>query len=439
MSETKAKTKSAEVGLSVEGVSVSYNVHEYKYSTLKEFVLNAMSGRGKTQVLEALKNVSVSISKGESVAFLGHNGSGKSTLLKVIAGIILPLKGTVNASGRVAPMIELGAGFDPELSGRENVFLSCMLMGLEHHDIAQRYERIVQFAELENYMHLPLKNYSSGMQARLGFACATTVDPDILLVDEVLSVGDANFARKCLARITDLKQKGTTIVLVSHDENTVRVFCQRALVLREGNVLFDGPVAEALALHHQILDEIYLAQLNEDVRRERERKRALEGNVGSNSTGAGLRTLPRAHALATTRQESSPAGSLDVSKPFEITLSISLSNANEAIGDINIGFGVNTLDNRRLFGRNLRELGCSLPRGADFANGGERLFTFAFPRGLPFLSTGAYVLVVGVLDTNDTRSLCEFTPQEFVATNPDAPNNFDGDLIDCRKWVSVGP
>ena len=207
---------------------------------------------------------------------MGHNGSGKSTLLKVLAGIIISDNKSFSISGRIAPMIELGTGFDGELSGYENIILSCALMGLTQEEVESRIESIVEFSELREFIDMPLKNYSSGMQARLGFACATAVDPDILLIDEVLAVGDQNFSKKCLYRIDQLRKLGTTVVLVSHDINTMKTFCSRGIVLERGKMKFDGDIETAALKHEEIMHQRFLDSMLPEQRSEYLRKTKLE-------------------------------------------------------------------------------------------------------------------------------------------------------------------
>jgi ABC-type polysaccharide/polyol phosphate transport system ATPase subunit len=206
---------------------------------------------------------------GECLALIGHNGSGKSTLLKTLVGIISPTHGRVVTKGRVASLIELGAGFDGELSGEENIFLACTLMGLSKKQIQQNIQSILQFAELEEFAQFPLKNYSSGMYARLGFSCATLLDPDILIVDEVLAVGDEKFQAKCLKRIEDLKKLGKSIVFVTHDMNAVTTFCDRVVLLDHGSLVYDGRPEIAINLFRKLMmgvsSQELLSQLNNRV------------------------------------------------------------------------------------------------------------------------------------------------------------------------------
>jgi len=204
--------------------------------------------------LWALKGVSLSIARGEVVGLVGPNGSGKSTLLKLIAGITLPTAGRVEVGGRVGTLIEIGAGFHPEMTGRENVYLNGSILGLPRRAIDQHFSQIVQFAELEPFIDLPVKKYSSGMYVRLGFSVATMVPPEVLLVDEILSVGDVAFQRKSIARMRDLKRSDTTILFVSHNMDAVRHFCTRGVFLLDGQVVFDGTPDHAIEQYYRHAD-----------------------------------------------------------------------------------------------------------------------------------------------------------------------------------------
>lgn len=197
----------------------------------------------------ALRNVSFGIAPGETVGFIGANGAGKSSILKLIARILEPTSGRVQVNGRVSALLELGAGFHPDLTGRENVFLNGAILGLERADIRRRLDDIIAFAELERFIDVPVRNYSSGMLVRLGFSVATAFRPDILLIDEVLAVGDQAFQGRCLQRITQIQKEGATIVLVSHDLSTTRKLCKRALWLDEGEIKADAITDEAVAIY----------------------------------------------------------------------------------------------------------------------------------------------------------------------------------------------
>ncbi|MEI6481423.1 MAG: ABC transporter ATP-binding protein [Candidatus Saccharibacteria bacterium] len=228
--------KNSEIAIHVEGVYKNFRLPHEKSSTIKSAFVNILKGKRNrsTTVQHALKNISFDIKKGEFFGIVGRNGSGKSTLLKILAGIYQPTQGTVVTQGKLVPFIELGVGFNPELSGRDNVYLNGSLLGFSKEEIDSMYEKIVEFAELEQFMDQKLKNYSSGMQVRLAFSMAVRADADILLVDEVLAVGDADFQRKCFDYFRKLKKRKQTVVFVSHDMSAVREYCDRALLISDG-------------------------------------------------------------------------------------------------------------------------------------------------------------------------------------------------------------
>jgi ABC-type polysaccharide/polyol phosphate transport system ATPase subunit len=228
-----------------------FRVHPKPTRTLKELFV----ARGRTEARDvwALRDVSVAVDPGEAVGLIGRNGSGKTTLLRLVAGIIRPTSGRVAAGGRIGSLLELGAGFHPDFTGRENVFLNGSIHGLSRRTIQERFEEIVAFAELEQFIDVPVRTYSSGMYMRLGFAIAAHLDADVLLLDEVFAVGDEAFQRKCFGRIFEFKQRGGTIIFVSHDASAVDRLCGRAVLLREGQVEFDGATHDALAAYHRLL------------------------------------------------------------------------------------------------------------------------------------------------------------------------------------------
>jgi ABC-type polysaccharide/polyol phosphate transport system ATPase subunit len=228
----------------VDEVSRRFRVYPKETRTLKELIVTR--GRGRGEDVWALSGVSLQAQPGEAVGLVGRNGSGKTTLLKLIAGIIKPTRGTVAVGGRVASLLELGAGFHPEFTGRENVFLNGALYGLRRAQIRELMDEIVDFAGIGHYVDLPVRTYSAGMYMRLGFAVAAHVDADVLLLDEIFAVGDEEFQRKCFGRISQFKQAGGTIVFVSHDASAVERLCERAVLLQNGMVAFDGPTHEAI-------------------------------------------------------------------------------------------------------------------------------------------------------------------------------------------------
>ena len=232
----------AEPCIQITNASVRFNIAGEKLDNLKEYFIKMVKRELRFKEFYALKNINLTINKGESWALIGKNGAGKSTLLKLICGILAPYKGTVRVTGSIAPMIELGAGFDPNLTAKENIFINGAVLGHSRKFMKEQYEQIVDFAELWDFMELPIKNYSSGMRARLGFAVATIVDPDILIVDEVLAVGDAKFQEKCRTRIKKLMSNGTTLLFVSHSKAPVIELCKNAAWLEHGEIrMIDSP------------------------------------------------------------------------------------------------------------------------------------------------------------------------------------------------------
>jgi ABC-2 type transport system ATP-binding protein len=215
--------------------------------SFKETFVAAIRRKPLTTSFHALDGVSFDVAQGESVALLGFNGSGKSTTLKMISGVLRPDRGVVQTRGRVAGLIEVGAGFHPDLSGRENVYLNAAILGMGKKEIDTRFDEIVAFSEIERFIDTEVKHYSSGMFLRLAFSVAIHTQVDVLLIDEILSVGDEPFQQKCLGRIRTLHQEGKTLVVVSHDLDMVADLCERAIVLRDGSVVFDGPSHEGVA------------------------------------------------------------------------------------------------------------------------------------------------------------------------------------------------
>jgi lipopolysaccharide transport system ATP-binding protein len=236
----------------IRDAGVCYRLYREKVSTLKEAVVNRFRHLRSAEMFWAVRHVSLDIEPGEAIALVGHNGSGKSTLLKTIAGVLTPDEGEVLVQGRISPMIELGAGFDPELSGRDNIFLNGALLGFSRRQMEGKFDRIVAFSELGDFIDMPIKNYSSGMYARLGFAIAQDVEPDILIVDEVLAVGDERFQEKCKARIRDFRAAGITFCFVSHNYEAARELCPRAAVLHHGRLAFDGPIVQAWERYREL-------------------------------------------------------------------------------------------------------------------------------------------------------------------------------------------
>ena len=230
------------VMVDIRDVSVSYKLSSDNIMSLKEDAISLVKGKISADLFWALKDVSFQVEKGDVVGIVGRNGAGKSTLLKIVSGIQKPAEGGVKLGGRVVPMLELGAGFDFELTGRENVYLNGAVLGYTKEFLDERYDEIVQFAELEQFMSTPVRNYSSGMIARLAFSIASMIDPEILIVDEVLSVGDENFQKKSRRRMTELMTGGSTVLFVSHSTAQIREICNKAAWMDHGHLVQFGEV-----------------------------------------------------------------------------------------------------------------------------------------------------------------------------------------------------
>jgi len=231
----------------LDDVSVRYRVPHERIPTIKEYAIRWLRRRIRYQDFWALRSVTLEVRRNEVLGIIGANGAGKSTLLKVVARVLQPTSGRVRLWGRVAPLLELGAGFDPELTGRENILLNGTILGFSHNDIAGRIDRIVEFAGLEEFIDAPLRTYSSGMYARLGFAVATDIRPEILIIDEILSVGDTAFQEKSFDRVRSFLGAGTTVLLVSHSLDQIACLCQRVAWLQHGELVVVGPPDEVIA------------------------------------------------------------------------------------------------------------------------------------------------------------------------------------------------
>ncbi len=241
--------------IEIKNISKKYKVYRNKESNLKYIFLNLLKGKRSKLVSEfwALKNIDINIKKGKTVGFIGQNGSGKSTLLKLISRILYPDGGTIKTRGKISTLIELGSGFHPDLTGRENVYINASILGFSRAEINKKFKDIVEFSGLEGFIDNPVKTYSSGMYVRLGFSVAINIDPDILLVDEALAVGDEVFQRKCIEKIDEFKKMGKTIVFVSHDLKTVEALCDQVFLLHNGQLVKEGKPVEVISEYHKLL------------------------------------------------------------------------------------------------------------------------------------------------------------------------------------------
>jgi len=233
----------------LDNINVQYNAPEEKIKTFKEYAIQILRRKIKIKTFTALNNINLQVHHGELLGVVGHNGAGKSTLLKVISRVLVPAKGRVRLGGKVSPLLELGGGFHPELTGWENIFLNGTLLGHSRREVESRLAEIIEFADLGNFINAPLRTFSSGMVARLGFSVSTTWKPDILILDEILSVGDENFRKKCNIRMEKFKKEGTTTLLVTHNLETLENLCTRAIWLDHGELVADGSPKEIIELY----------------------------------------------------------------------------------------------------------------------------------------------------------------------------------------------
>ena len=238
----------------VDNVSMKFNLSKEKVDSLKDYIIKSIKKEIKYNEFWALQNVSFTVEKGDRVGILGLNGAGKSTLLKVIAGVFKPTEGSVTKHGKMVPLLELGAGFDPQYTGKENIYLYGAMLGYSKEFIDEKYDEIVKFSELKDFIDVPIKNYSSGMKSRLGFSIATVVSPKILILDEVLSVGDAKFRKKSEKKVLSMFDSGVTVLFVSHSLAQVKRICNKAMILEKGKLIAYGDIDEISEQYEKMID-----------------------------------------------------------------------------------------------------------------------------------------------------------------------------------------
>lgn len=243
------------VAMKVDHVSMKFNLSSEKVDNIKEYVIKMLKKELMFQEFWALKDISFEVKKGDRIGILGVNGAGKSTLLKIVSGVLKATEGTVTTHGKIAPLLELGAGFDRQYTGAENIFLYGAMLGYSKEFLQEKYKEIVEFSELGNFINVPVKNYSSGMRARLGFSIATIVEPDILILDEVLSVGDAKFRNKCEKRIQEMFDKGVTVLFVSHSTSQILRMCNKGILLDGGRLIAEGSAEDVVNFYEAKLLE----------------------------------------------------------------------------------------------------------------------------------------------------------------------------------------
>jgi len=271
------------VVIKVDKIGMRFNLMEKKVDNLKEYFIKLLKNEIRYQEFWALKDISFKVNQGDRLGILGLNGAGKSTLLKIIAGVLKASEGELNIRGKIVPLLELGAGFDAQYTGVENIYLYGAVLGYPKEFINEKFNEIVEFSELGDFINVPVKNYSSGMKARLGFSIATIMDPEILILDEVLSVGDAKFRKKSEKRIMDMFDKGVTVLFVSHSIEQIRRICSRAIILDKGILVADGPVEETCNLYDEKYIGLEKAQKPKK-KKKKKKKIPTEGNTDNSDS-----------------------------------------------------------------------------------------------------------------------------------------------------------
>jgi ABC-type polysaccharide/polyol phosphate transport system ATPase subunit len=416
----------------VVGVTKLYRRYTGKRTigTLKSALLSGAGRRALSPdaAIPALLDVTFRVSSGEMVGVIGANGSGKSTLLKLLSGIIRPTEGEVAVEGRLAALLELGAGFHPEISGRENIEINGLLLGLTRREIAARFDAIVRFAELEEFLDAPLKTYSSGMAVRLGFSIAAYSDPDVLLVDEVLAVGDEHFAHRCLEKFAEFERAGKTILVVSHDLNLIAERCARAIWLERGRVAFDGTAAETVARYR---DWVARQEAETRLAHTGVSPAAGSGSIAPDRIGSGEASISAVRLLDAAGQ---PSGSARSGKAAVLEMTF---DAKRPLSDFVFGFAISTLAGVKVFGSNTEIDGF---RGEELSGFGRVILE------IPALdlAPGVYTLDAAVHAQNGApydyrRDVLRFevTGERAVAGvwSPRRQWRFEGGV----RWVAVPP
>jgi ABC-2 type transport system ATP-binding protein len=403
--------------IEIRQVSKRFRLYHERYSSLKERVIHF--GRIPYEDFWAIRDIDIAIEEGTTVGLLGHNGSGKSTLLKCVAGILQPTEGEIVTRGRLAALLELGAGFHPELTGRENIYLNGSVLGLSRKDVERVFDEIVDFAELEKFIDMQVRHYSSGMYVRLGFAVAVNVDPHILLVDEVLAVGDEAFQRKCLERVARFQKEGRTIVFVTHAADLVRRICDRAIVLDHGRMVADAPPGEAVRMFREHLHHGESGLAAPPV----EPVDAPPPEVSAEPPAQSGVELTHGQRMAARATERVHITNVSIEHPGRLvgrswllpdeamTIRVAF-HASEPTDDLLFGVAIHDEDGNHLFGSNSRIMGVHVPP-AD----GDGEMTFEFDR-VPLLD-GTYMVTLAV-QTTDEGTVYDWREQQysFSVMNP---------------------
>jgi ABC-2 type transport system ATP-binding protein len=389
--------------IEVRSISKQFKLYHEHYTSLKERVIHY--GRIPFEPFMALEDVDFDVEAGSTVGILGHNGCGKSTLLKCVAGILQPTRGEIVTRGRVAALLELGAGFNHELTGRENVYMNASILGLSKKDTDLIFDEIVAFSELERFIDMQVRHYSSGMYVRLGFAVAVNVEPDILLVDEVLSVGDEAFQRKCIERVKKFQEEGRTILFVTHAADLVRRICDRAIVLDHGKMVIDAPPGEAVRVFRESLHGGELSETGDETE--------VEAPVVADEVAADERKMTyRVRITGADIDYQGSSRDRNWLLPDEAMAVRVKYHATERTEDILFGIAMHDENGNLLFGTNTAILGVDVPP-AD----GDGEMSFEFPR-VPLLD-GTYLVTLAI-QTVDEGTVYDWWEQHltFQVMNP---------------------
>lgn len=416
MKESTQKKKS--VAISAKNLQKRFVIPHEKVSTLRGAFVSMFNKKGTDEVFDALHDVSFDVYKGEFFGIIGKNGSGKSTLLKILAGIYTQDKGTIEVNGMISPFLELGIGFNPELSGRDNVYLNATVLGLSRKEIDEKFQSILQFSELERFIDQKIKNYSSGMQARLAFAVAIHANRDILLMDEVLAVGDSNFQQKCLDEFVRYREQGKTVILVSHDIDTIQKYCDRVLLLREGRV-------QKIGKPSQVYD-LYLQQNMADVSELEEKEAELEEKTEKISEKKPKK--PFITDVEIFNQDRDEANIIQTNEPLSIRVSFDTSHLPKD-EPINVGIGIYNNIDAYILGYNTQMDKYDVTPGAQSVE-------IHFP-ALPLLQ-GQYKVNV-VLFGHEERSFFDFKTHivDFRVFPTVETSRYRGVVITEHEWSSL--
>ena len=419
-----------EYTIEVDNIKKSFKIYFDKGSTLKE--RSIFSKRRRYENREVLKGISFKVKKGETLALIGHNGCGKSTTLKLLTKIMYPDSGTITMKGRVSSLIELGAGFHPDMSGRENIYINASIFGLTKKEIDERVEEIIEFSELEEFIDNPVRTYSSGMYTRLAFAVAINVNADILLVDEILSVGDENFQAKCYNKMRDLKASGMTIVLVTHSLGTVKTFCDKAIWINKGEIAAEGKAYDVAETYLEYMNKKRIDEYSEKAKEEKEAKKEKEKSEETKITmdKSAIRYGNRRAVITECvilDEEDKEVHAVFSNKPFRLKIDFEIKD--ESLEEVVVGIGIYTLDRVWLYGVNTELKGLKI----DCKN--KKKGTAYFDCAPLRLTTDLYILQCSIQDAYGEA--CDFYNEYSrfnVIDNSKSAGYFD---YDCEWKVTV--